>query len=217
MTYIGFALIVIAGASLLPATDGAVKVFVTDASGKPVRQALVRADRMDEGTTVGVVPECLTDESGKCSCEHLSFGAYTVNASKVEAGYPPMHIPLFRHGQPPKTFRLSTDHPTEEISLALGPKAASIEVSVIDDATGKPVENPRVILYRASNRNDFLGTSPDLSARVLIPTDDDILIEVRAHGYKPWHLIEHAEVNGGRPLHLQSGEEKPITVHLHHD
>jgi hypothetical protein len=199
------------GIMALPAAGSVVNVSVIDSAGNPVQGANVRVDSMDNGMTISIVPECLTDKSGRCSCEHLMPGRYAVNAGKENAGYPNVWIRLYRHGEPPKTILITSAILTIEVSLTLGPKAASIEISAIDAATGSQIKNPTIVLRRASQPSDFLSTTPDPNSRILIPADDDILMEVSAQGYRPWLLTDQI---GGKPLHLHSDVNKRMAILL---
>lgn len=196
-----------------PATEGVVSAVVVDRSGNPVEGALVRADRMGAGPTVSVVPECLTDMSGKCSIEHLAPGEYAVNAGKESAGYPNMYIPLYHRGVPSKTVRVSAGEPTK-VPITIGPKGAFVEFAVTDAATGRPIKDPTVILRRAVDPNDHLSTGLDAQSRVLIPADDAMLIEVRADGYKPWHLESDSMAGRANALALHSEDTRKLTIRL---
>jgi hypothetical protein len=206
-------------AGLVPtasAAEGVIKVSVTDQVGNPIQGALVRADAMGNSVMASIVPECLTDALGKCSCMHLTPGEYTVNAGKESDGYPNMFIPLYRHGAAPRIVAIRDINQVIEVSLSIGPKAASVELLVIDAATGIDIKSPTVILRRTANPSDFLSTLLDSHSKILIPADDPVVIEVNADGYRPWHSETTGSSRNAGPFKLHSTESLKLTVKLQH-
>src|SRR5215469_5499761 len=116
--------------------EGSFKVTVVDQAGNPLQGAYARADRMDGGASLSPVPGCATAATGTCVIEHLHLGQYTVNAGKPDSNFPPMYIPFYRRGEPPKFVRLTSAKPTIEVFITLGPKAGVVEFSIVDSATG---------------------------------------------------------------------------------
>lgn len=199
------------------ASGGVVLASVFDHAGRHIEGALVRADRLDSGMTLSVVPECLTDSSGRCSLDNLPPGRYTVNAGKQQDGYPNMYIPFYRRGEPAKTIEVKAQTKPVNVSIVLGPKGAWVHLSVVDAATGKRIENPTIILRRALSPDDFLSTNLGLNSEILLPSDDDVLMEVKAPGYRMWHLVESSGISSDKPLRLHPGETRQLSIRLNRE
>ncbi len=207
---------VLAGTTPQQPPQGTIKVYVTDLSGNPIVGAHARADQMNV-MSAGFVPECVTDEMGKCAHEHLAPGEYSVNAGKPADNYPNMFIPLYRHGQPPETVQVTSSNSLIDVTLTLGPKAAVLTLQVTDAATGSQIKGSTIVLKRALNPDDYLSQASDVKSSVLVPTDDPIVVEVIADGYKPWHYATAASLEAEQPLKLHSGEAITIAAKLERD
>lgn len=203
-------------ALLLPSAmaHAAVIHAVVTENGKPVENVHVRADFMGErGVSGSIIPICLTDSSGKCDLTGLAKGPYTVNAGKPEDGYPGMWIPFYRHGVPAKIIHLAKNDSETRASIVLGPQGATLEIVGIGGG-GQALPSVGIILSRAAHPNDELETSLNAGSQILLPADDDVLLEVRAEGYEPWVLSSQREINEGKPLHFHAGEHYSLTIRL---
>lgn len=83
-----------------------------------------------------------------------------------------------------------------------------------DAIRGNGVHNPYVTLRRAANPNDFLSIALDRDSRVLIPSKEDILVEVSADGYRPMHIETQAGTTHANSINLRAGETKDLTIRL---
>lgn len=208
--------ILLAACHLPAQTKGTITARVTDQSGNPLvnaRVAMVPADRMG---IMGVLRECLTDHEGVCSLE-LGFGKYHVTAQKTAEGYPDLTMRFYGHGQWPATAEITSEMPATSVTVRLGPKAASLVLHAVDDASGDIIKHLTITLHPAADPKEFISTSvTDSGPTVLIPPDLDVLVTVSADGYEPWHLKEHSELSSGGVVHLHSQDRQEIEVRLKH-
>jgi hypothetical protein len=98
--------------------------------------------------------------------------------------------------------------------FTLGPKAAILKLSVLDDATDTSIDSPVIILRNASDPNDWMNIARTADSTVLIPPDEDVQIEISAHGYNSWHSSEHPELMSGKAVHLHSGVKSEFKIRL---
>lgn len=202
----------IAGVASQPA--GIITVRVVDQAGNPVSGANVWMLPADGKIHVSAVPECTTDDSGTCARDHLEFGRYVVTAGKESDGYPNMGLNLFRHDKQPLFAEITPGVPDATVAFTLGPKAASIVLNVIDASSGAPVKNPVITLRPAEHPNAYLTIGHHMNSRVLIPTDEDILVQVSAEGYKPWSIETQPGATHANAVRLHSGETREFTASL---
>ena len=193
---------------------GVINAKVVDQSGNPVTGAVVQMESADGRILAAAIPECLTDETGACSRKDLPFGKYRVTAMKKADGYTDVTFSLYGHNTKPLTAEITPDAPAASLSVKLGPKAASITINVVDDATGARVGNPTVILRLASAPNVFISSGLHSDSRILIPPDEDILVEVSAEGRQPWRMEMQPGAAHPNALHLHSEETREFEVRL---
>jgi hypothetical protein len=193
---------------------GTITARVVDQSGNPVAGAIAQMMPADGKPMAMAIPQCLTDETGVCSYAHLRFGKYHVDAMKTADGYPNLHWDLYGHGKSKLIAEVTPEAPTANVSITLGPKAAFITLKVVDDATGLSVGNPTVRLRLATDPDTFISTGLHSDPRILLPPDEDILVEVSSEGYKPWHIETQPEAAHANAVHLHSGEAREFTIRL---
>jgi len=193
---------------------GVISARVFDQNGSPVAGAVVEMEPSDGRVVAGAVPECLTDESGACSCDKMQFGKYRATAMKTADRYPDQTFGLYGHDKKPLVVEITPETPVATASITLGPKAASIALKVVEDGTGLPVKSPSVTLRLAESPNVFLSVGSNLNSNILVPPDEDILVEVSAEGHKSWQLETQPGATHANALHLHSEEKRDFTVRL---
>lgn len=210
LVLLGVAMLAVAEAS----QQGVITATVTDQTGAPISGAIVQMLPDDGKPRAFAIPECLTDNSGRCSRNRLPLGKYRISAMKEEDGYPDLTFNLYGHDKKFLVAEITAEAPEPSISIAMGPKAASISIEAIDDITGKRIERPTVLLRRVADPTDFLSTSTDANGKVLVPPGEDILVEVRENGYEPWRFRTEPMAAHPNALHLQSEETRNLTIRL---
>jgi hypothetical protein len=215
LEYIFAALVFLQSTGDFPAVpSGVITARVVDQGGNPVPGAVVQMAPADGSVLAMAVPECLTDEAGVCSCERLPFGRYSGTAAKVADGYPDVSFSLYGRGEKPPIAEITPQTPIASISITLGPRAASIAVKVIDEATGLAIKNPTVVLRSAAAPSIFLSTGSNSDSKILIPADEDIIVEVSAEGYKTCRVATQPGATHANALRLRSEETRQFTISL---
>jgi len=213
---IAFALaILVLQTGLLPADnppDGAITVNVVNENDVPLIGATVWILSMDGKARVSAVPECLTDWTGTCSLSHLPLGKYLITAMKESDGYPNGENPLFNHNRTHVIAEVLPGKLDVHVSYKAGPKAAAIVVDVVDAVTGIRIKNPTIVLRSPTDPKIWMSAGPDKNSKILFPPDEDVLVEVSAEGYKPWHFEATSGEMHGHALHLHSGDARNLEI-----
>lgn len=202
----------------LPPSDnapaGVITVNVVNENEVPLIDATVWMLSLDGRARVSPVPGCLTDWTGTCSCAHLPVGKYLITAMKEEDGYPNGEAPLFNRNRTHVIAEILPDKLNVHVSYKAGPKAAAVVVDVVDAATGDRIKSPTIVLRSPTDPKISESASPDANSKILIPPDEDVLVEVSEEGYKPWSFTTMSEVTHSNTLRLHSGETKSLMITL---
>jgi hypothetical protein len=196
------------------APEGVITVNVVGENGAPLVDATVWALSQDGRARVSPVPACLTDWAGTCSCNHLPAGKYLITAFKEADGYPNGEFPLFNRNRAHLIAEILPSKLNVHVSYQAGPKAATIVIGAVDDATGARIKNAGVILRSPTDQKIWMSTSLDANSRVLIPPDQDVLVEVSAEGYKPWQIGTQPGATHPNALRLHPQESRQFTARL---
>jgi hypothetical protein len=194
--------------------QGVITVNVVNENGVPLIDADVWMLSLDGKARVSFVPSCSTDWTGTCSYAHLPVGKYLITAMKVADGYPNGEAPLFNRNRTPVIAEILPDKLNVRVSYKAGPKAAAIVLDVVDAVTDVQIKNPTIVLRSPTDPKIWMGASRDANSRVLIPPDEDILVEVLQEGYKPWHMETQPGATHANALNLHSEELKQFTIRL---
>lgn len=193
---------------------GTITVKVVDQQGDPVASATVKIDPIDGRVRAFPIPECITGEDGICSHDFFEFIAYRISAMKVKEDYPDISLSLYAYDRKDVIAKITADSPNTEVSMMIGPKAGILTGRIFDSVTGAPIQNAGITLRRAADRGNYLSASLSPSFRILIPPNDDILIDVEALGYKTWKLKARSKGVKRGTLHLRSEEAMDLTIRL---
>ncbi len=180
---------------------------VIDENGHPVANAQVSPQYLGVAVFRTLVITVDTDERGRFRIGHLRWGPYAVYAGKETDRYPNLRLPLYRTRPVPKVT-LSTQQPTAQIVVRIGPRAGVLVASVRDALTHALV-NSQLVLQRADGSGTIMLSEPP-EFRVLLPANTDVSVEIRKKGYKPWRYSEATN----RFVRVNSGEEKKLEVSL---
>lgn len=194
-----------------PAT-GAIGGIVLTAGGHPLAGAAVDADRIDGGAKALPIRYVETDKNGRFLIDKLDWGVYAVHAKKEEDEYPDTRWSFYSKASPPKV-RLTPQSRTQQVTIALGPKAGVIAGAISDAATGGPL-NASFRMWRARDPDNFFGTSAKSQYRTLVPANVEVGIEVSAPGYEDWYYPGVGDASKAGSVVLRSGEEMTIDVRL---
>lgn len=193
---------------------GEITVRVVDTKGNPVSAAIVRMHAPPGRTLLYAVPECTTDATGTCSRDDLLIDTYYVSAMKPSEGYPNLSFSFYGHNRKPVVVDLTPNRPKASVPFIVGPKCGVVTITAVDKGFGVPIANPTIILSRPSNPEDQLVIGKSADSQVLIPPDEDVLVEASAKGYKRWHMETQPEATHANALHLHSGESRQFTIRL---
>lgn len=211
------------GAVLVYAQNaGMITVTVIDERGSPVQGAIVTMHQSTGGIGHHAIPDCVTDATGTCSRSNLALTGYTIRAMKPSAGYPNMSFEFYsheRHSQDgdrasPIEIELTQTSPAASATVPLRPKAAFLKPAVLDAISGAQLSSFTVLLRSVSDPKDFVGVGASQGETILVPPEEDVLVEITAPGYRTWRMVEHPADNGEGVLHLHSGDTSEITAQL---
>lgn len=211
-----FLFIVTSSGAQTPDPCGRITVKVVDQQGEPVADATVKFGPPPGTLVVDGPPDCTTDASGTCSGKNLPMNTYYVRAVMPYGDYPDMPSKFYSHQSKPIPVAVTPGDPDHKVLFKLGPKAGTLKLIVLDETSGAAIKNPAVFLRIASRPKAWISITRRDDSTVLIPPDEDVLIEVYAAKYQPWKSPEHAEVAGGQALHLEPGETREWTIHIKH-
>ncbi len=195
---------------------GRITVKVVDQQGEPVPSATVKFGPPPGTLVVDGPPDCTTDASGTCTGKNLPMDTYYVRAVMPYGDYPDMPLKFYSHQSKPVPVALTSEDTDHKVLFKLGPKAGTLKLKVLDETSGAAINNPAVFLRIASNPKEWISINRREDSTVLIPPDEDVLIEVYAAKYQPWKSQDHAEVAGGQTLRLEPGEKREWTIHIEH-
>jgi hypothetical protein len=166
----------------------------------------------------------LTDQNGEFRFPHLDPGNYAVFAEDRESGYgfgANLGTDDLHRGV---AAEITPDHPAVELRVVLPPKAGFLQVRLTDKSTGNVI--PGVTLKVALAENDkkwFMAAYSWLvcpvmghnGCGVLIPPDQQVIVQVSSPGPELWHEIEGARTE--RSLRVASGDRVTWDVQLESD
>jgi Ca-activated chloride channel homolog len=116
-------------------------------------------------------PQVTTDGKGKFKFPELQAGNYQLYTKNESAGYPPTKDPFYRHGA--NDWAQATGR-CANVVIAVGPKAARLKVSAIDEVTNEPIARFGFSLRSSHGVLVFRWAPPELE--VLVPPNTELAI-----------------------------------------
>ena len=188
-----------------------------------VHGSVMTADgTMLAGATVYALPalemrtqiRAVTDKQGKFVLSGIPVGEAYISAYDEKDGYPYNFFSFFLlPGQEPKKIVVDANAPIPDILLRLGPKAAHLDLEILDEA-GSPVEGPaQVIFTRPDIPGEYRVGSNNVLSMLVPAVPFTIAIEVK--GYARW---TYSNGNQADPkiISPRSGESIKVEAHLKH-
>ncbi len=195
------------------ADEGVIRGRTLTESGKPEPGVKIRVNRMDDRGQAKAIRYVETDPDGAFVMDKLAWGTYRVLTWKETARYPNMAFSFYSNDTSP-IVKIDRDRPVAEITINLGPKAGLISGTVIDAATGQPV-NPGVHLWRILNPNRWIETAVNGSGfELLVPPDVPVGLTFQADGYREWTYPGPNATAANGPLVIHSGDKLSLDVRL---
>lgn len=196
--------------------SGTIRGTVVDEYGNHVADAQVFAEKRGSSGFMSV-GYGKTDGSGVFQIEHLPMGEYEVSASKPESYYRSTRRGIFAENRR-VVVKLVPENASEIVPLQFTAKAGALVGVVTDADTGQPLKCSvvlcNVVLARFAHPNSNEAAWFEREFTVLIPADTDVMVSVRAEGYKPWIYADPAQPSRPVPLRLKSGSELRVDIVL---
>lgn len=147
-----------------------------------------------------------TDANGKFVINLTQVGKYQVTAEKMSAGYGPPYVPFYRDpGSRITEVVVGDDSPGPSVSIAFGPKSATITGKVVDEAADTPIQEFVVWIWQARDKNarfHLVVKGPNSRGRFqLFAPAVPFQLRVVAEGYEDW-------IMGGGVLFSAAGPRK---------
>jgi hypothetical protein len=196
----------------LCAQTGGIRGTVVNESSEPVADAsvaVILADRPIQGVARSV----RTDRAGRFVFGALEMGPYVVFADKESDGYPQAIGRFYDIAIP--TVEISGASPMAEMQVRIGPKAATLVVSITDAVTGEPLQaqdKPAFRIWRWTEDQNVFSGGLNPEGKILIPAGREVGLEISADGYETWH--DRGPDSQPAPLNLPSGASVALDIKL---
>ena len=209
--HIAFALALSATAQT--AETGSICGTVLDENGQPARSILVTATYL--GAHSGPEPASRSDGSGRYCLGNVPFGESALSADDPKRGYPDMCFAFYSAASESERWKtavtLSAKLPHAERDFRIPYKGAFLTIHLSDAATGTPISGLSVKLRVQSDPDQrWMSTSQVTSDALLLPPNENVLLQVSAPGYREWPY----DGSPGYVLNMLPGERKAIDVKL---
>jgi len=195
---------------------GVIAGRVINEAGEYVAGAEVHAISAESGLPSGYVRYVETDKDGNFKLDHLTWGSYYVFAKKEADGYPETSWDIYSNGVLTECG-VTAANPKATVLVAIGPKAGTIVGTIVNAATGAPVENPGIRLWRWNNGTAFLDGRGDWKApeyHQLVPANVEVGLQIHAPGFESWYCPNGATAVEAGPLVLKPGDKLKIDIKL---
>jgi hypothetical protein len=161
--------------------QGSIRGRVVDLNGRAISQALVSVERL-EGVNAAAIQEVSTDLKGEFVISNVFPGPYSVIARKEEEGYGSNSSDLY-NTYPSPLVNLTDAVTDVRVPVVLGPKAAFLDGTIAEDATGEPT-GATVVMWRIKEPNKSIGMSVGPHFHVLVPSGADIGVKLMSNGHE---------------------------------
>jgi Carboxypeptidase regulatory-like domain len=183
--------------------SGSVSGSVYNASGEPIKDAAVNIRNLAPSMH-HVITYYHTDTSGQFRIDHVPFGRYAILARKESDDYPDTNLAFYSQDRF-EEVTLTPEHRDATVKLVLNARAASLDGSVRDAATGEQVP-ATMTLCRVEEPSLWISTSIASPYSVLVPADTNVAIAVSKPGFATWFA--------SNVVRLRSGERLVINISL---
>lgn len=156
-----------------------------------------------------------SDAEGRFNLRLEKAGKYILIPEKVSDGYISQYLSFYRAPAASITnVVVNNGNPHPFVSLLLGPKNGVLSGSIMDSATGLPVENMSFTLCHQAAQGDCYVTSAKSAEgkfRVAAP-HVPFTLKITADGYEEWFGMSGTEKEGA--LYIASGTTMELSVYL---
>jgi hypothetical protein len=124
--------------------------YVKDRQNHAVAGAEVCADPWSG--SAGTIPRTVSKRDGGFTLEILRTGTYTISAQHLTKGYPDPWTGFYGSyfGDPP-VVTVEESNDLEPVEVRVGPKAGRLNLTIIDDQSGRPVEKGLLSVCRTDD------------------------------------------------------------------
>lgn len=206
-------LLTVASAQRQPIPNGVVYGVLSTPDGGPADSLSLEAMPLDVEIN-GKLPKTKTNERGEYRFESLRWwGRYRVFAEDEKAGY--SADSAVDNSLP--EVEVTPEHPKAELSFTLPPKAGFIHIHLKNRRTGRAISAMTIVVVpiekpdsRVFNDPGVFTMSCDSDRTLLVPPDKNLLLHVKANGFREWD----ESIGTGKPVNVPSGSTLTLDVQL---
>jgi len=195
-----------------PQGIGLIRGIVVDELGTPIQGAKVNADPLEKTAKNRLVRFVETDQSGRFAIDRLALVKYRVFAMKESEAYANTRYAFYSNNSY-QSVALTSQSPTVEIRLQVGPKAGIVHGRLTDAITGQAVDGV-ILLRRSDPPNYWISKSLPPEFRILVPSSCGVYLEVSAPGYRSVYYGGPDDPSKRAPLRLGPGATKRLDFRL---
>ena len=178
----------------LAQTLGSIQGTVLDEHGHHVK-AGIRVMAGPMAAWMGPIPQADTDEYGNFRFSRLlliSWALYVAHEEPGQWGHNDFYGDTVK-------VDLTPNAPTaNNVIVRITARPAVLEGEVNDASTGRPVRS----VFFLERARGYLQESVGSTYRIVLPSNNDIRLMVRAEGYKPWTSPQIVNLRPGHHLRL---------------
>lgn len=160
------------------AQSGCVSGWVIDETGHPLEHIKVEAVKMGGSWTHH---QAWTEANGKFQILNVPPAKYEIVSGEAEGPYP-NHADSFFYGTPELYLSVKASSTCENVVVQLGPKAAKLNLLVLDAITKQPIERPMVELWRTNSGGGLSTVAP--KGKINVPSLTELQLKLQAIGYE---------------------------------
>jgi hypothetical protein len=176
------ATLTICGSSVVAQT-GCITGWVIDETGHRREHIKVEAIKMGMGWTHH---QAWTEANGRFQILAVPPAEYQIVSGDAEGPYP-NYANSFFYGTPELHLSVTASDKCQDVVVHVGPKAAKLNLSIVDAITKRPINQPAVELRRPDSSGLHTGAP---GGKVNVPSLTDFQLKLKAVGYEESALIE---------------------------